>query len=190
MNEDYDLFLSLYDNQFNNDDDSSLIEKKEKINYNNLNHEGYIHILKNIFNIPKEIDINEMAKKNGNYIFTRDNFIKMVLIYLRIKSNIPIILMGETGCGKTSLIKMLSLIIHQGKDELKIMNINEGISDQDIINFIKKHENKDKEEKIWIFFDEINMCDSLGLLSEIILKKTIYGEKISDNFERKWFNIF
>jgi ABC-type cobalamin/Fe3+-siderophores transport system ATPase subunit len=32
---------------------------------------------------------------------------KMCIIYLRVVSNIPVIIMGETGCGKTSLIKFL-----------------------------------------------------------------------------------
>ena len=157
--------------------------KKKLIKYNNLTHEEYIDELKNILNIPSEIDIKEIAKKNGNYVFTRDNFIKMIFIYLRIKSNIPVILMGETGCGKTSLIKMLSLIMHKGEDKLKIMNINEGTIDQDIINFINKYEQEiESNENIWVFFDEINTCESQGLLSEIILKKTMLGKKLKKNF--------
>ena len=180
-NDDYNIFLSLKD-----------ITKKKLIDYGNLTHGEYIEELKKIFNLPKEFDIKELAKKNDNYVFTRDNFIKMVLIYYRIKSNIPVILMGETGCGKTSLIKMLSLIINKGKDKLKIMNINEGVTDKDIIKFIKKcqkevseeleKEKKANEEKIWILFDEINTCNSLGLISEIMIKKSMYGEKINENF--------
>ena len=180
-NDDYDIFLSLND-----------IAKKKLIDYGNLTHEKYLEELRKIFNLPQELDIKELAKKNDQYAFTRDNFIKMILIYYRIKSNIPVILMGETGCGKTSLIKMLSLIINKGKDKLKIININEGVTDKDIIKFIKKcqkevteeleKEKKSNEEKIWILFDEINTCNSLGLISEIMIKKSIYGEKINDNF--------
>ena len=185
-NEESKLFYSLYNihNIYGNDNETLFKERRKKlIKYNNLTHEEYINELKNILNIEQEIDINELAKKNGNYVFTRDNFIKMIFIYLRIKSNIPVILMGETGCGKTSLIKMLSLIIHKGEDKLKIMNINEGTADQDIINFIKKCENEIKhDEKMWIFFDEINTCESLGLLSEIILKQTVFGKKLKKNF--------
>ena len=32
----------------------------------------------------------------------------MVLLVYRIKANVPVIIMGETGCGKTSLIKNIS----------------------------------------------------------------------------------
>ncbi len=35
----------------------------------------------------------------------------MALIYLRIKSKLPVILMGETGIGKTQLVEILSLIM-------------------------------------------------------------------------------
>jgi len=35
--------------------------------------------------------------KDDNFIITKDNFKKMVLLYYRIKANLPIILMDETG---------------------------------------------------------------------------------------------
>jgi hypothetical protein len=37
-------------------------------------------------------------------VISNDNFLKIVLIYLRLKANIPVILMGETGIGKTSIV--------------------------------------------------------------------------------------
>ena len=41
----------------------------------------------------------------NSYIFTSDNFKKLILIMTRIRSNLPLILMGETR--KTTLIKIL-----------------------------------------------------------------------------------
>ena len=38
------------------------------------------------------------------------------------------------------------------------------------------------KQKIWVFFDEINASNSMGLLSEILCKKTYYGKKIPDKF--------
>ncbi len=43
----------------------------------------------------------------------KDNFFKMALIYLRIRSRIPVILMGETGIGKTALVNMLAKIMNK-----------------------------------------------------------------------------
>jgi hypothetical protein len=36
-------------------------------------------------------------KLHLEYVFTPDNYIKMLLIYLRIQSNLPVLIMGETG---------------------------------------------------------------------------------------------
>ncbi len=68
-----------------------------------------------------------------NIVFTLDNFMKLVLIYLRVRSNLPIILMGETGVGKTSLVEYLSKVIDA---ECITLNIHAGISDEEIINFV------------------------------------------------------
>jgi hypothetical protein len=36
-------------------------------------------------------------KLHSEYVFTPDNYIKMLLIYLRVQSNLPVLIMGETG---------------------------------------------------------------------------------------------
>ena len=57
--------------------------------------------------------IKEIIKINKNlqrYVFTNDNFIKMYLLIMRIRANIPTIIMGETGCGKTKLLQMFSFL--------------------------------------------------------------------------------
>ena len=50
----------------------------------------------------------ELQVELGDIVLTKDNIIKMAIIYLRIMSRIPVIIMGETGVGKTILIKYLS----------------------------------------------------------------------------------
>ena len=37
------------------------------------------------------------------------------------------------------------------------------------------------ESKIWVFLDEINTCNSLGLISEILCMRTFLGNKIPEN---------
>ena len=106
------------------------------------------------------IPLNEIVK---SYVFTADNFMKLILISLRLRTNIPVIMMGETGCGKTSLIKIIAKL----KDiKFHILNIHAGIEDNDIIDFIKKKKlfkdeiQKKYEDDIWVFLDEINTCNS------------------------------
>ena len=126
----------------------------------------------------------------------------MILILLRIREGIPIIMMGETGCGKTALIRKLSELINNGNLKIEILNIHAGTDNKDIIKFIqnitekarnlkaeeKKIVEKSKslgvdyeEKKLWVFFDEINTCNSMGLLSEIICKHSYNGIDIDDN---------
>ena len=58
-------------------------------------------------------------------ILTRDNIIKIAIIYQRIVCNIPVIIMGETGVGKTILIKYLTKLI-EGK--IYTLDIHAGLS--------------------------------------------------------------
>ena len=102
-------------------------------------------------NDVKQKDYAEKIKKIfPTYVFTTDNYIKMIHILMKTRARIPIIMMGETGCGKTSLIKMLSLIKNKGNNlRMKILNIHQGIGDKEIINFfdekIKEMEKEDEE---------------------------------------------
>lgn len=43
------------------------------------------------------------------YVLTPDNLLKMAMIHLRLVAGVPVVIMGETGCGKTSLVKSLAL---------------------------------------------------------------------------------
>lgn len=97
----------------------------------------------------------------------KDNFIKMALISLRIRAKVPIILMGQTGIGKTALVKLLTSIMDQ---KFYILNIHAGITDKKIIKFVKDIEKQ--EENCVLFFDEINTNENVkGLLKEIIIDR-------------------
>ncbi len=48
------------------------------------------------------------------------------MLFLRIKASLPVIIMGETGIGKTSLVKVLSYLMG---GSLSIMNIHAGITE-------------------------------------------------------------
>ena len=108
----------------------------------------------------------------------------MILLFYRIKANIPVIIMGEAGCGKTSLIIKLNQILNNGEITLKIINIHPEITDEDIFKKMKEineEAKKNKEKEKWILFDEMNTCLSLFLLTEIFMNRTYNGEKLSEN---------
>ncbi|CAF5016136.1 unnamed protein product, partial [Rotaria sp. Silwood1] len=125
---------------------------------------------KNILIRPKSFDHKDIeqfqldiAKKlEAEYVITPDNFIKMLLIYMRIQSGIPVLIMGETRCGKTSLIQFLS----------------QKVLDEDLEIFLQTYTSQEK--RLWIFFDEFNTTPNIGLLKEIMCERTLLGEPLPD----------
>ena len=146
----------------------------------------YLQRFKEILNLQYEVEslLPIIEEKNNNYVITNDNFKKMVLLVYRIIANIPVIIMGDTGCGKTSLITKLNQILNNGKSTLEIINIHPGITDDKLCRIMEKIDNKAKnmeDKELWVFFDEMNTCLSLSLLTEIFINRTYNGKKFSDN---------
>ena len=120
---------------------------------------------------------NKTSDADPNYAITADNIHKMSLIILRVRARIPVILMGETGCGKTSLVRYLATTC---KIPFSVFPLHAGIQEQQIVQYIKQKESHVKKET-WIFLDEINTTNHLGLISEIICHHTLYGRPLSKN---------
>ena len=175
--------------------DELYIPSKDSKEYKNS--KDFLSQIKRILDLPNEVEedvkkdnielkslLSIIEEENNNYVITIDNFKKMVLLVYRIKANIPVIIMGETGCGKTALITKLNQILNNGIKKVQIINIHPGINDEKIC---KEMEEKDKiaknqnDEELWIFFDEINTCSSLSLLTEIFINRTYNGKSFSDN---------
>ena len=118
-----------------------------------------------------------------NYVITEDNYKKMILLFYRISANIPVIIMGETGFGKTYLIKKVSQILNKGQELLEFINIYPGITEEEIITKMKEINLKAKnlQKELLIFFDNINACSSLAVITEIFVKRTFNGEKTEEN---------
>ena len=68
------------------------------------------------------------------YVMTIDNLLKMLSILLRIKNDLPVIIMGETGCGKSSLIQQLTSILGL---PLFTLNIHGGMEDSDVVGWME-----------------------------------------------------
>ena len=149
-------------------------EHKELEDFNNFSQEQLQEKLEKIVctKLPEENDLF------SNYALTPDNILKMILIILRVRANVPVIIMGETGCGKTSLVRYLA---NTCGIRFCIFNIHAGISEEEIIKFITDKESDAKNEKvqIWIFMDEINTCNHLGLISDIICHHSLHGRPLS-----------
>ena len=172
-----------------NSQNNDVNKKQDLIDYKNMQHDKFVEQIKILFslNTLSEQKIKDICVKLGNYIFVSDNFIKMVRILLNIEAKIPVILMGETGVGKTKLLEMLATLYGNGELHWKKLQIHAGTTDKKIIKFIEKvtkevEEEGRQDEITWIFFDEINTCNSLGLITEIMCNHTYLGKKINKNF--------
>ena len=205
-NKDYiDLFSDLYDSDLNRDFEIPLnfVIKEKKIykmlyiptntskDYKNYN--DYLKRIKEVLDLPNEVEkdledkkslISILKEKDDDYIIINDTFKKMALLIYQIMANLPVIIMGETGVGKTTLIVKLNQILNNGQTKVEIININTKITDE-ILSQIMKEKNeiaeKQKDEELWIFFDDMNTCLSMSLLTEIFINRTFNGNKLNDN---------
>ena len=171
--------------------DKSYTPKKDSVEYKDA--KDYLKLIKEIFDLPNEVEedkgkykslLSIIEEKNSNYVITIDNFKKIVLLVFRIKANIPVIIMGETGCGKTSLIIKLNQILNNGEKNIEIINIHPDITDEILCKEMEeknKLAKKQKDKELWVFFDEMNTCLSLSLLTEIFINRTYNGKSLCDN---------
>ncbi|ETN97359.1 hypothetical protein RFI_40172, partial [Reticulomyxa filosa] len=119
----------------------------------------------------------------SNYVLTFDNILKMIAIFMKIQTNTPVILMGETGCGKTSLIKFLGYVVNV---QLIAVDVHAGFGRQEIRQVIEDccvRLCKDNETEIWVFLDEVNTSPDIGWFKELICDHRLDGVKISDRIK-------
>eukprot|EP00347_Sterkiella_histriomuscorum_P006051 403354251 len=110
--------------------------------------------------------------------FTADNFLKMNLIYLRLRSCQLVTIMGETGVGKTALIEYLKDVLCW---DYRKLNIHEGVTEVQIKEFVLDA-NLLQDKRVILFFDEVNTNFNVsGLLKEIMVDRTVEGAKFGDH---------
>lgn len=120
--------------------------------------------------------------KDADYVMTPDNLLKMHLINLRADFKLPIIIMGETGCGKSSLVRFFVEKVRGEK--FTPLNIHAGVTSalfSALFTIVISTARQIYPMRSWVFFDEFNTSDSVGQISEILCDRRYYGEIIPDN---------
>ena len=119
------------------------------------------------------------------YVMTIDNLKKMLAIHMRFRCNIPVIIMGETGCGKTRLINFMCKLQAMKKniENLVVLKVHGETTREDILKSYKgalalARKNIDKEVDTILFFDEANTSHTIGLIKEILCDRRIDGNQI------------
>eukprot|EP00397_Hematodinium_sp_SG-2012_P000023 GEMP01000023.1.p1 GENE.GEMP01000023.1~~GEMP01000023.1.p1 ORF type:complete len:4845 (-),score=1374.35 GEMP01000023.1:551-15064(-) len=124
-----------------------------------------------------------MPTRSSHYVLTVDSLLKILSIQLRLKYDLPVLLMGETGCGKTALINFIADALNF---PLHTLDIHGGIDDNDIISFIKKCALEAKRMQadhrcVVAFLDEINAANCMALCKQLICDRFIGSEKLPSN---------
>ncbi|XP_056144422.1 E3 ubiquitin-protein ligase rnf213-alpha [Lampris incognitus] len=121
------------------------------------------------------------------YELTTDNILKMLAIHMRFRCGIPVIIMGETGCGKTRLIKYLCELRRAGvaTENMKLVKVHGGTSSDMIYTRVKEAEviacinKKDYDIDSVLFFDEANTTEAISSIKEILCDQTVKGEVLT-----------
>ena len=156
-----------------------LLESSPSFQYNyacgNLTSEAYYDILTELFKIQKDI-------RKSNYVLTEDNFFKIIYIFMRVSSNTPLVLIGETGCGKTYTIRYMCEHLKLG--EPCTINIHSGLTAKNIVDTVSAICEKalhHPSKEFWIFFDELNTNENIGIISAMISDRIVEGNKVPAN---------
>ncbi|XP_055725706.1 E3 ubiquitin-protein ligase rnf213-alpha-like [Salvelinus fontinalis] len=142
-----------------------------------------------IVRLCRVLGIKWPTDPDETYELTTDNILKMMAIHMRFRCGIPVIIMGETGCGKTRLIKFLCDLRRSGAptENMKLVKVHGGTT-SDMI-YTKVHEaeaiavaNKEKHgfDSV-LFLDEANTTEAISSIKEILCDNTVQGQQLGSH---------
>uniref|UniRef100_A0A4X1UID3 E3 ubiquitin-protein ligase RNF213 n=1 Tax=Sus scrofa TaxID=9823 RepID=A0A4X1UID3_PIG len=124
---------------------------------------------------------------DDTYELTTDNMLKILAIEMRLRCGIPVIVMGETGCGKTRLIRFLSDLRRGGAntDTMKLVKVHGGTTADMIYSKVREAEelarfNREQHQLDTIlFFDEANTTEAISCIKEVLCDRTVGGRPLA-----------
>ena len=136
----------------------------------------------------ESLQLQDMSVTNDSaplYIHTVDNLLKMLSVSMRMKCGLPVIVMGETGCGKSSLMRSMCAVLGW---RLHTLNIHGGMDDVMVIAWVKGvlatiaaaetvNEWGEAQTDV-VFLDEVNTCNSMGLFKEMLCDGSMNGQAL------------
>ncbi|KAG8507497.1 LOW QUALITY PROTEIN: E3 ubiquitin-protein ligase RNF213 [Galemys pyrenaicus] len=123
---------------------------------------------------------------DDTYELTTDNMLKILAIEMRFRCGIPVVIMGETGCGKTRLIQFLSGLRRSTADTetLKLVKVHGGTTADMIYAKVREAQklalcNKAQHQLDTILFlDEANTTEAISCIKEVLCDRTVDGESL------------
>ncbi|XP_067222276.1 E3 ubiquitin-protein ligase rnf213-alpha-like [Chanodichthys erythropterus] len=139
--------------------------------------------------LSRVLGIQSPTDPDETYELTTDNMLKMLAIHMRFRCGIPVIIMGETGCGKTRLIKFLCEM-HRGgvaTENMKLVKVHGGTSSNIIYTKVREAESmasKNKKDYGFdsvLFFDEANTTEAISSIKEVLCDNTAEGQHLTSD---------
>jgi hypothetical protein len=125
-------------------------------------------------NLEENCD-NEKGVEEG-FVVTEENNLKMALVLVKSMVGDPIVIMGESGCGKTYFTKFTASCVKQ--DEIRVLTLHAGVREDDLLKFLKECidralflQTETPGKKVWILFDEFNTSPLQSIVAEIMQDK-------------------
>lgn len=134
------------------------------------------------------LGIQWLTDPDETYELTTDNMLKILAIEMRFRCGIPVIIMGETGCGKTRLIKFLS-DLRRGcaqADTVKLVKVHGGTTADTIHARVREAESlalvnkREHQLDTVLFFDEANTTEAVSCIKEVLCDRTVGGRRLAE----------
>ena len=132
-------------------------------------------LLSNITGVTRK----QQHLQDPTFCLTTDALLKLMAIVYRIQCKIPVVLLGECGCGKTMLLNFLCQWLQV---PLLTLDVHGGTSEDDILALFDRALHYDNTT-VYVFLDEVNTCAHMGLLNEAMCHRTLYGRRLPDGIQ-------
>ena len=165
-------------------------------NFDSLPAQVKLRILCRILGVEGEnlLDRNningDLRDPDPTYKLTADNVKKLLATFMRMKANIPVVIMGETGCGKTRMVKYLCDLMRGGKDveNMILIKVHGGLSRETIKNKVSEAIRVARENKAQfnvkltvLFFDEANTTANIGVIKDLMVDRKNEGVPLPED---------
>ncbi|XP_042252605.1 E3 ubiquitin-protein ligase rnf213-beta [Thunnus maccoyii] len=120
------------------------------------------------------------------YELTADNVMKMLAIHMRFRCGIPVVIMGETGCGKTRLVRFLCDLQRDERpiENMVLVKVHGGTTAEMIYRKVREAEmlagrnrTMHKLDTI-LFFDEANTTEAIFAIKEVLCDRSVKGNPL------------
>ncbi|KAM6394866.1 E3 ubiquitin-protein ligase rnf213-alpha-like [Rhynochetos jubatus] len=152
--------------------------------FETLDRTEQLEVLRRVFGVEHDGD------PDPSYQLTLDNTMKMLAIHLRFQCGIPVIIMGETGCGKTKLVQFMCNLQRAGRKirNMVVVRVHGGTTSKTIQQKVEEavqlaHTNKQEHNvDTVLFFDEANTSEAIFAIKEVLCDHSVNGRRISTDY--------